>query len=677
VLSIRSQLWQNGFRPIAVKTGSKVPEGKEWPGRSRLNPPEAASIWPESSSLSTGILCDGLVAIDIDVDDEVLASQILGAAWHFLGGAPTRTRTNSPRCLLLYRASEGEPSKRAITGKLGKVEALGQGNQFVAFGTHPSGAGYVWPSGSPESFSRDALTAVSEDSLTAYLSAVAPLIGADAPQSLSASPAVTCGVVDASLVTDGDRAWAKGALEGESSKLRGLVHGDGRNAALNKRSNTMGGHVGNGSIERDTVAAELYDASLENGHVSKWGERQTRETIESGLKAGIEKPFALPSQGGISDEFVTQTQANLIGQYKRKHAAPISSNRKRSIELVCMDDIEEEAITWLWEGFLPKATLTLLGGAIQAGKSTIAMSLAATVTTGGLWPDGSRCQTAGNVLFWSSEEIIKSVVKPRLIAAGANTSRIRTIKSSLNENGEPCAFDPAHDIPLLREAIAKLGSISLVIIDPIICAVSGDTNKATDVRQSLQPIVNLAEEFDCTVLGIHHIAKNSEGKSTNDRMLGSQAFTAMARVVFIAAKKKDSDERVFAISKSNISKDNGGFNYTIDGVSFSSPKGKEIKTSRIVWGGSVEGSSQSILAEVEGEPGEDTSKLGQAKQFLSEALAHQAVGSRELIRNAREGFGISEKTLRRAKDSLGIKPEHAPSFEGGWSWSLPLASQPR
>jgi putative DNA primase/helicase len=261
------------------------------------------------------------------------------------------------------------------------------------------------------------------------------------------------------------------------------------------------------------------------------------------------------------------------------------------------------------------------------------------------------------------------------MVAGADTSRILTIESSLDENGQPCAFDPAQDIPLLREAVLNLGSVSLVIIDPMITAVSGDTNKANDVRRSLQPIVDLAEEFDCTVLGIHHLAKNSEGKSTNDRMLGSQAFAAMARMVLVAAKDEDSDKRVLAISKSNISKDNGGFNYTIEGVSFPSPKGIEIKTSRVVWGEALQGSSRSILADAEGEPNEDKSKLGEAKRFLIESLAHQAVGARELIRNAREAANISEKSLRRAKDVLGIRAEHAPAFEGGWSWALPLSNQ--
>ena len=684
VSAIRGKLWQNGFRPVSVfspgavewtgqpiANAGKRPNCKNWRESALASIPDACTAKPSMDALNTGILCDGLVALDVDIDDPALANQAIGAAIHFLGSAPMRVRSDSARVLMLYRAAEGEPKKRSIDGTGGKVEALGSGQQFVAFGQHPSGAAYTWPQGSPAEFSRDALTAVTADALQAFLCAVAPLVGAVAPALPTTAPAGLSAAPVPSHVTERECAYAAQALADEISKLEALGPGDGRNHALNVAAHSMGTMSGAGWIDVGTVSQALLNAASANGHTFKHGEQQTIKTIESGLNAGMSKPREPLAVVPAID--ISSMIANGIAACKRKESQVVVSGKRR-INLVRMDSIEEEAITWLWEGFLPKATLTLLGGAIQAGKSTIAMSLAATVSNGGLWPDGTRCTMPGNVIFWSSEEVVKSVVKPRLMAVGANTSRILTIESSLDEHGEPCAFDPSQDIPLLRREILNLGSVSLVIIDPMITAVSGDTNKANDVRRSLKPIIDLAEEFDCTVLGIHHLAKNSEGKSTNDRMLGSQAFAAMARIVLVAAKDENSDNRVLAISKSNISKDNGGFNYTIEGVSFPSPKGKEIKTSKVIWGEALEGSSRAILATAEGEPNEDTSKLGQAKQFLIESLATQAVGSRELLRNAREGYGISDKTLRRAAKALSVTAEHAPTFEGGWSWSLPTSN---
>lgn len=55
-----------------------------------------------------------------------------------------RVRDNSPCRLLPYRAAEGEPPKRRIAGRHGKVEVLGRGQQFMAYGRHPSGAELCW-----------------------------------------------------------------------------------------------------------------------------------------------------------------------------------------------------------------------------------------------------------------------------------------------------------------------------------------------------------------------------------------------------------------------------------------------------------------------------------------------------------------------------------------------------
>lgn len=624
-------------------------------------------------ALNTGILCDGLTGLDLDIDNVAIAAQVVAEAQRILGSAPIRSRSDSARVLLLYRAAEGEPSKQSIKGPHGKVEALGYGNQFVAFGNHPDSAPYVWLHGAPDGFSRDALTAVTQEALMDFLCAVAPLVGADVPAQLSTPLAANSAVSGVPVpapqsVTERERRYGAEVRELCLEEIAALKEGE-RNDGLNKIAGHVFRQCGAGRIDTVETANQILNVALSIG----LPEDEAKRTIKSAMEHGFANP-AEPLPVPDIPQWIPAMLASWIEAYKAKHSQA-SRNGKRRVNLVRMDLIEESAVSWTWEGFLPKGCLTLLGGEIQAGKSTIAMSLAATVTTGGFWPDGSRCIAPGNVIFWSSEEIVKSVVKPRLMVAGADLSRIRSIESSLDDKGQPCAFDPAQDIPLLRDEILNLGQVSLVIIDPVISAVSGDTNKANDVRRSLQPIVTLAEEFNCTVLGIHHVAKNSQGKSTNDRMLGSQAFAAMARVVLAAAKDEDSDNRVFAISKSNISRDNGGFNYTIEGVSFQSPKGEEIKTSRVSWGQALEGSSRSILSEVEREPNQDNSKLGQAKQFLLQALSSSPVGARELIRNAREGFGISEKTLRRAQHALGIKPEHDPTFDGGWKWGLPLTNQ--
>ena len=76
-------------------------------------------------------------------------------------------------------------------------------------------------------------------------------------------------------------------------------------------------------------------------------------------------------------------------------------------------------VRWLWKHWLARGKLHILAGPPGQGKTTIAMLLAATVSTGGMWPDGTQCEP-GNVLIWSGEDDPADTLLPRLIAAGAD-----------------------------------------------------------------------------------------------------------------------------------------------------------------------------------------------------------------------------------------------------------------
>ncbi|MDR3411570.1 MAG: bifunctional DNA primase/polymerase [Formivibrio sp.] len=294
VLALRGILWKNGVRPVsvyspgavewtgqAITNAGKRPNCKNWHESALASVPDACTAKPTTDALNTGILCDSLIALDLDIDDSTISKRAISAAIHFLGNAPMRVRSDSARVLMLYRAAEGEPSKRSINGTGGKVEALGSGQQFVAFGQHPNGATYTWPQGSPAEFSRDMLPPVTADALQAFLCAVAPLVGADAPAPY--------------MATGRDHDYANSVLSDECAKLAAMVEGTGRNNQLNISAHSVGTLVGNGSIDAETVSLALLDAAAKNGHVAKHGISQTQATIESGLNAGMKKPRKLKS----------------------------------------------------------------------------------------------------------------------------------------------------------------------------------------------------------------------------------------------------------------------------------------------------------------------------------------------------------------------------------------------
>ena len=66
-------------------------------------------------------------------------------------------------------------------------------------------------------------------------------------------------------------------------------------------------------------------------------------------------------------------------------------------------DITPENVTWVWPGRIPRGKLSLLGGHPEEGKTLLALKVAATVSTGGRWPDGSQAEQ-GNVIILSAED---------------------------------------------------------------------------------------------------------------------------------------------------------------------------------------------------------------------------------------------------------------------------------
>ena len=177
-----------------------------------------------------------------------------------------------------------------------------------------------------------------------------------------------------------------------------------------------------------------------------------------------------------------------------------------------------KAVRWLWDGWLARGKLHLLAGAPGTGKTTLAVSIAATVSAGMRWPDGTTAE-AGDVLIWSGEDDIADTLLPRLYVAGGNPKRVYFV-DSVREHGKARPFDPATDMPALVEAARDLPNLKLLILDPVVSVVTGDSHKNTETRRGLQPVVDLAGQLDCCLLGITHLSKNTSGREPLERVAG-------------------------------------------------------------------------------------------------------------------------------------------------------------
>jgi putative DNA primase/helicase len=334
------------------------------------------------------------------------------------------------------------------------------------------------------------------------------------------------------------------------------------------------------------------------------------------------------------------------------------------------DAITPEPISWLWPGWLAAGKLHIKAGSPGTGKTTIALAVAATITIAGRWPDGTAAER-GSVVIWSGEDDPADVLVPRLLAMGADVSRIHIVSGITGPEGKR-AFDPARDVDLLADAMRQIPDVHLLIVDPIVSAVAGDSHHNAETRRGLQPLVDLAQAHRCALLGITHLSKGTAGRDPLERVTGSLAFGALARIVTLAAREQGEDDkpgrRMLLRAKSNIGPDNGGFFYDLRQDDLPGHPG--ITASNVLWGAAIEGNTRELLAQAEQQDdagGEHRSAADWLRDLL--ATGPQPVAS---IQSAAKESGLAWRTVQRAMERAGITSKRG-GFGQPATWSLPIS----
>jgi hypothetical protein len=245
---------------------------------------------------------------------------------------------------------------------------------------------------------------------------------------------------------------------------------------------------------------------------------------------------------------------------------------------------------------------------------------------------------------------------PRLIAMGADMSRVHIVRS-VNDDGERRWFDPAKDFPALAQAAARLPELRLMIVDPIVSAVAGDSHKNSETRRGLQPLVEFAERARCALRGVTHFPKASSGRDPIERVVGSIAFAAVARIIMATAKLPDDKggRRVLVRVKNNLGPDGRGFHYQLRQVELEGDC-RGIIASRVEWGPPIDGSAREILANAEQEPRTEVRLEGsEAAEWLRESIK-DAGGEmdRQEVMAAAKAAGFSERTIDRVRSDAGV-----------------------
>ncbi len=195
-------------------------------------------------------------------------------------------------------------------------------------------------------------------------------------------------------------------------------------------------------------------------------------------------------------------------------------------------------IVWLWRNRLLAGRINLLAGMGDVGKDVLCCTIAATVSTGRDWPDGSPCQR-GKVGYVSAEDEPEDTLIPRLLAAGADIGMIEIW--SIDKPPSPSDLD----------------GLSLLIVSPLveILADGKDAGSDRDVRSSIKPWQSKAKEIGCTVIAIVHYNKRNDLAAVQ-RILGSVGLPNALRSTWCVERDNDDKTlRLFMRMKANLSPD--------------------------------------------------------------------------------------------------------------------------
>lgn len=335
-----------------------------------------------------------------------------------------------------------------------------------------------------------------------------------------------------------------------------------------------------------------------------------------------------------------------------------------SIRITNLADVAPQEIEWLWDGYIPLGAPVLLDADPGTGKSTLTCDLAARVSRGSSMPTGVSPIHPGGVVMLNVEDDIARTTVPRLIAAGADLTRIVTV-AIIDEHGERPPLLNREELAKVEEAIKQVGAV-LVVIDPFMAYLPSDVNshKDQDVRRSMSAAADLAERTGATILLVRHMNK-SGGSDPMYRGGGSIGIIGAARAGYLLgrdpADPPDTNRRVLAHTKLNLGPPPSAVAFRLE-----TPTGGHYPV--IEWEGPVDLDASRLLdqAKPAARP-----EFDEAVGFLRTELASGSRPSREVQRLAGEE-GIAPRTLKRAKRELQVESVRVGFGKGSQVfWRLP------
>lgn len=464
------------------KVPSRYHEGKVvgfpgWPKHQATD--REVARWLQESDYGICIQTRRMRAIDIDIKDPQRAQEVEEMVVLTLGQMPTRRRSNSGKCLLMFEM-EGEFRKRVIKTEHGIVEFLANGQQFIAIGTHPSGVRYSWDGGlpaKPPTLRREEFEATWEG-----LAAVFGLPGGSSEERAGMVPPVprlASDMADPDVVWLHENGWVKGFSP------------DGR---VDIRCPWEDGHTPGTGGDTSTSYFPAGVGGFQQGH---W------RCLHASCAKRTDGDFVRETGLGASDfEAVTQEEIDAArAAAQLKDEAIAKAKQARFTPQPWHTFTSGPAPTWIVHGVLPQAELTVIYGETGSGKTFKALDLVGAVARGVDWR--GRKVKQGRVVYIVAE------------GAGGFRKRVQAYAQAHSVDPESMQLDVIAETPNLiaedhKALAAAIGSASVIVVDTLAQTTPGaDENSAEGMGKALAHCKALHRATGALVVLIHHSGKDA------------------------------------------------------------------------------------------------------------------------------------------------------------------------
>ena len=333
------------------------------------------------------------------------------------------------------------------------------------------------------------------------------------------------------------------------------------------------------------------------------------------------------------------------------------------------------AVDWLWSGRVPLGMITMFAGDPKLGKSYVTLAMAAALSRGLPLPMSDRPDHPGSTILMSAEDDPARTIVPRLVAGGADLTKIHILESVIHANGSEALPSLRADIDAITAAAARLGDCRLIVIDPVSAYLKGvDDNRNAALRGVLTPLNRLAEQLGAAVVLVSHLTKAGSANGKH-RVLGSIAYVGACRAnhLFVADPDDSTGRRVLMLdSGSNVAPPAPALAYMIEDRD-SGPRIEwchEPVTSAV---GSSLKPAQLAQLHHKGQ----AARHRECDHWLRAFLAESHRSTTEIFKAASDA-GFSKDQARRAKSRIGAVARRVGfDKDAQWSWGLPVSRSSR